>query len=178
MKKKIIAFGASNSKNSINKMLANYTAKQIENSEIILLDLNDFEMPIYGIDRETETGIPQLAQDFKAQIENADGVIISFAEHNGMYTAAFKNISDWVSRADRDLWTNKSLFLLATSPGARGAKTVLEFATNSFGRTNKKTVVSFSLPSFHDNFSETTGIKNEELNKTFKTQLEIFSNSL
>ncbi len=28
------------------------------------LDINDFEMPLYSIDRETESGIPSLAQDF------------------------------------------------------------------------------------------------------------------
>ena len=134
-------------------------------------------MPIYSIDRETETGIPELVQDFKSQIDNADAVVISFAEHNGMYTAAFKNISDWVSRADRDLWTNKPLLLLGTSPGGRGAQTVLGFAVNSFGRTNKKIVVDFSLPSFHENFSTEEGIKDGELAKKFKEQLERFSNS-
>ena len=48
--KKIIAFGGSNSKNSINKELAAYTANQINNVEVEVLDLNDFELPLYGID--------------------------------------------------------------------------------------------------------------------------------
>lgn len=178
MKKKIIAFGASNSRESINKILANYVAHQLEDAEVTVLDLNDFEMPIYSIDREMETGIPQLVHDFKSQIDKADAVVISFAEHNGAYTAAFKNISDWVSRADRDLWTNKPLFLLGTSPGGRGAQTVLGFAVASFARTNKKIVVDFSLPSFYENFSNEEGIKDEELAKKFKEQLEIFSKAI
>ena len=48
--KKILALGASNSKNSINKTLAIYAAKQIENTEILVIDLNDFDIPLYGID--------------------------------------------------------------------------------------------------------------------------------
>ena len=41
--KKIIAFGGSNSKESINKQLASYAANKVENVEVSLLDLNDFD---------------------------------------------------------------------------------------------------------------------------------------
>ena len=102
MTKKILAFGASSSRSSMNKELANYAAQQVQNVDITLLDLNDFEMPIYSIDREQGSGIPELAHAFKSHIAEADGIIISFAEHNGVYTAAFKNIFDWISRVDKD----------------------------------------------------------------------------
>ncbi|HHG85108.1 MAG TPA: NADPH-dependent FMN reductase, partial [Bacteroidetes bacterium] len=69
MNKKILAFGGSNSRNSINKRLANYAAHQIPEADVTLLDLNDFEMPIYSIDREKEGGIPALALQFKAHIK-------------------------------------------------------------------------------------------------------------
>ena len=49
--KNILAFGASSSINSINKKFANYSSKQIPNSRTNLLDLNDFEMPIFSIDK-------------------------------------------------------------------------------------------------------------------------------
>ena len=101
--KKILAFGASNSRNSINKKLASYAAMQIENADVELIDLNDFEMPIYGIDKENEDGIPQLAYKFKEHILNSDAIVISFAEHNGAYTAAFKNVFDWISRIEKNI---------------------------------------------------------------------------
>ena len=44
--KKIIAFGASSSKASINKQVAAYAANQLKNAMVEVLDLNDFEMPI------------------------------------------------------------------------------------------------------------------------------------
>lgn len=173
MSKKILAFGASNSSTSINKRLANFAAHQVADAEVNLLDLNDFEMPIYGIDKEKATGIPELAHSFKAQIAAADGIVISFAEHNGAYATAFKNIFDWISRIEQDVWGNKPMFLLATSPGGRGGKTVLDIAVNKFKFMNKNTIASFSLPSFNQNFSEGS-ITEEALYAEFQAQLALF----
>jgi len=178
MTKKIIAFGASSSKNSINKKFADFTANQVSNAEVKLLDFNDFEMPIFSVDREKESGIPSLAYKFKEHIVNTDGVVISFAEHNGAYSTAFKNIFDWISRINKNVWENKPLFLLATSPGIRGGKSVLEIAINKFKRMNSNTICSFSLPSFNNNFSEKDGITNETLLQVFKHQLIIFELAL
>ena len=66
---KILAFGASSSKKSINKRLAVYVAHRIPNADVNVLDLNDYEMPIYSIDRENEDGIPDLAYTFKEQFK-------------------------------------------------------------------------------------------------------------
>lgn len=178
MSKKIVAFGASNSKNSINKKLATFAANQVKNAEINILDLNDFEMPIYGIDKENETGIPTLAHDFKNHLKDSDGIIISFAEHNGAYSAAFKNIMDWISRMEGTTWENKPMLLLATSPGGRGGQSVLDIAVNKFQRMNENTISNFSLPSFFKNFSEEEGITDEELLKSFQEQLNIFEKAI
>ena len=173
-KTSILAFGASSSKNSINKRLASYAAGKIENAEVILLDLNDFEMPIYSIDKENENGFPELAYAFKKHISECDAIVISFAEHNGAYTAAFKNIFDWISRIEKDVWGNKPMLLLATSPGNRGASTVLEMAFEKFKRMNSNTIIKFSLPSFNDNFSDNLGITDVEISKSFIDQLSLF----
>ena len=76
--KKIVAFGASSSSKSINKIFATYAAKQIQNSQAIILDLNNFEMPIYSEDYERIHGIPNKAYEFKNIIKDSDGIIISF----------------------------------------------------------------------------------------------------
>ena len=177
MSKKILAFGASSSTTSINKKLASFAANQLDNATTTLLDLNDFEMPIYSIDREKQNGIPQLAQNFKQHIKEADGIIISFAEHNGAYTAAFKNIMDWVSRIDKAVWDNKPMLLLASSPGGRGGQRVLDIAVNSFPFMGARSISSFALPSFFDNLSE-DGIKDSELSSAFEIQLHAFSKAL
>lgn len=178
MTKRILAFGASNSKKSINKALANYAANQVPNAEVDLVDLNDFEMPIYSIDREKEDGIHPLALEFKNRIKEADGLVISFAEYNGAYTSAFKNIFDWISRIERNTWDNKPAFLLATSPGGRGGKSVLEAATTRFQHSNDNVAVGFSLPSFGQNFSLDEGITNAELKAAFDQQVQKFAEAL
>ena len=171
---KILAFGASNSSTSINRQLATYVAHQINNAEVTLLDLNDFEMPIYSIDREKESGIPSLAETFKQHVREADKIIISLAEHNGSYTVAFKNIMDWISRIEGDTWENKPFFLLSTSPGARGGASVLETAVVRFGYLKAVVTAHFSLPKFYDNFDESLGITDPDLNKSMIEQLNIF----
>lgn len=174
MSRKVVALGASNSKNSINKQFAEFAAKQIPGAEVEVLDLNDFEMPIYSIDREKESGIPELAKHFKAKIQAADLLVISFAEHNGAYTVAFKNVMDWISRLEGSTWEDKPILLLATSPGGRGGKTVLELATRSFSFMTKGAIKSYSLPSFYKNFSPTNGITDENLKTDFSTTLRLF----
>lgn len=161
--KKIIAFGASTSKTSINKQLANYIANQFGNVAVELLDLNDFEIPIFSVDKQKENGIPELAQAFFEKLGSADLIIISFAEHNGAYSSAFKNILDWASRIDANTFQGKPMLLLATSPGPRGASTVLEIAKNRFPFQGGNVKGSFSLPNFNENFDIEKGITNLEL---------------
>lgn len=175
---KILAFGASSSSTSINQQLATYTANQIDGADTTILDLNDFEMPIYSTDKEKATGIPQLAKDFRQHLVDADGVIISFAEHNGSYAAAFKNILDWISRLEGAIWLNKPFFLLATSPGGRGGQTVLSQAAGTFPHQGGDVIAQFSLPFFSKNFSAAEGILSDELSEEFNRQLSVFISKL
>lgn len=168
---KILAFGASNSRNSINKQLAAYAATQIQDATVTVVDLNDYEMPLYGIDREKETGIPRLAHDFKALIDAHDLIVISFAEHNGSYTVAFKNLMDWVSRIDQKMWGQRPMFLLSTSPGRRGGASVLETGRVRAGFMGGEIVATFSLPSFKANFSSAEGIIEPNLAADFQEKL-------
>lgn len=176
--KQIVAFGASSSKKSINKDLASYAASVIEDANVLILDLNDFEMPIYSIDHENDHGIPEKAFKFKEKLKTADGIIISFAEHNSVYTAAFKNIFDWISRIEKVVWFNKPMFLLSTSDGDRGAKTVLQIAYNRMSFGNPYKIPTFSLPNFKKNFDKNNGILDIDLNDEFQNALKVFISNL
>lgn len=154
---RILAFAASNSGASINRQLAQYAASLADGAEVQTLDIHDFEMPLYQPAREEEGGIPALAHDFLARIGAADALIISFAEHNGAYTAAFKNLFDWCSRVGREVWQGKPMLLLATSPGARGGQSVLEFAVGAAPRFGGNVVGHMCVPSFGSNFDEDAG---------------------
>ncbi|MEM1389823.1 MAG: NAD(P)H-dependent oxidoreductase [Pseudomonadota bacterium] len=158
---KTLAFGASNSRNSINKALAIYAAtllsKEVMTTDIEILDLNDFEAPIYSIDYEKEYGVPDAAKALKEKLQSANQIIISFAEHNGSYTAAYKSIFDWMTRLEGSVYDGKSMVLLSTSPGARGGASVLATAETSmpfFGATVK---ASLSIGKFYDVFDMAAG---------------------
>lgn len=161
--KKIIAFGGSSSRNSINKQLATYAANLFENAEVEILDLNDYEMPVFSVDKEKEQGIHPLAQDFYAKIGSADFIVLSLAEHNGAYSSAFKNTLDWSSRINNKTFQQKPMLLMATSPGARGGATVLDIATKRFPFQGADLKGTFSLPTFYENFDAVNGIINPEL---------------
>lgn len=169
----IIAFAASTSSQSINKQLVTSVARQAQQTaqeshddvQLEILDLNDYELPLFSEDVEREIGQPQAATDFIAKLGSADYLIVSFAEHNSLYSAAFKNLFDWCSRqAGRNIYQDKPMLLLATSPGGRGGKSVLELATNMSPRFGGDVRASVSLPSFEENFDQQSqAVSNKEV---------------
>ena len=177
---KIVAFGASTSRNSINKKLATYTAGLAQNAEVEILDLNDFPLPLFSEDVEREQGHPQAAVDFIEKLDSADALIISFAEHNGLYSAAFKNLFDWCTRREgRNVYRSKPMLLLATSPGERGGKSVLGIATAASPRFGGDVRASVSVPSFEDNYDpERAEISNPEIVGELRAGVEKLLNGL
>jgi len=175
--KNIVVFAGSNSKNSINKELAIYTSSLLENVEVVILDLNDFIVPLFGVDEESVNGIPKRASDFLKIIHNSDGIILSLAEHNGNFAAVFKNIYDWCSRITQKLWNNIPMFVMATSPGSRGGANVLAIAKSGFPYMGGNIIADFSLPNFYDNFKEGK-IINLNLYTSLKAQVIQFENSV
>jgi len=169
---KLLAFAASSSSKSINKKLATYAASHVkhdEGVEIEVLDINDFEMPLFSENKEAQLGQPQQAKDFYAKLGQADAIILSFAEHNGSYTAAYKNLFDWTSRIDQKLFQNKPMVLLSTSPGPGGAATVLAAATASAPYFAGIVKANLSIPNFYDNFDQE---KQELTNPEIQVKLE------
>ncbi len=162
MMKTIVTIGGSNSKSSINKLLAEYSGSLIRNVELVKVDLNDFEMPLFSIDIENEQGFSEGLKKLNAIIDTADGFIISLAEHNGAYSTVFKNAFDWLSRINGKVWREKPMLLLSTSPGVRGGQTVLDIALGRFPFMGGNIIGSMAFPSFFDNFKE-NDITNSEL---------------
>ncbi|MFC5050841.1 NADPH-dependent FMN reductase [Rubritalea spongiae] len=168
---KILSLAGSTSSNSINRQLANYAANLVPNAITTKLDLRSLNLPIYSSDQEEQIGIPPDAKHFLELIRSHDAIVISLAEHNGSYSAAFKNLYDWTSRIEQKLWSDKPMLLMATSPGARGGATVLAAAQATFPRMGADLKATFSLPSFYDNFSDGK-ITTDELNQALLDALE------
>jgi NAD(P)H-dependent FMN reductase len=166
---KIIAFGGSPSKNSINKKLATYVAHLFNNADVEVLDLNDYEMPLFSVDIEKTIGQHPVAKALLDKIASADFIVLSLAENNSNYSAAFKNVFDWCSRINGKVFQDKPMLLMATSDGKRGGANVLEIAKNAFPRYGADIKATFSLPSFYENFDVEKGkISNAELDQAVK----------
>lgn len=170
--KKILAFAGSTSSTSINKKLATFAAENLENTAFDVIDLRDFNMPIYSQDEE-KIGFPENAEKFSALLDHYDGFILSLAEHNSSYAAAFKNIFDWSSRIEGNVFRDKPLLLMSASPGARGGSSVLEAGIERFSRMGGKPLLSFSFPNFYDNFKNDQ-VVNEQLLETLKGKINEF----
>lgn len=168
---KILAFAASNSKTSINKKLISYATSLLKESiipeaEIEILDITEYELPLYRPDRELDDGIPEKARIFLQKIGTADFLIISYAEHNGSYTAAFKNLYDWASREVTKVYQGKPAVIMAASTGKRGGAGVLQTVTNVapyFGLDIRATV---SVARWRDNYdSENNTFNDPDIHK-------------
>lgn len=177
MIKNIVTIGGSNSKKSINKVLAEYAGGLLNGIELTKVDLNDFMMPLFSVDIENEQGFSKGAKDLNDVIDKADGFIISLAEHNGAYSAAFKNAFDWLSRIEGKIWRDKPMLLLSTSPGARGGQSVLDIALARFPYMGGNIVGSMSFPSFYDNFKDGE-IVNENLKELLQKLITEFEKDL
>lgn len=175
--KNIVTIGASTSKMSINKMLAEYTGDLLKEVELTKVDLNDYDMPIFSVDIEADKGFSKGAKDLNEVIENADGFVISFAEHNGAYSSAFKNAFDWLTRMNGKVWRDKPMLLLATSPGARGGATVLDIAKGRFPYMGGEITGSMSVPSFYENFKDRELI-NDDLKSNLLKLVEDFQKAI
>ena len=170
---KILAFAGSNSTVSINKKLVTFASTFFSDDEVEILDLNDFEMPIYKREIELASGTPQKALDFAAKIDECYLILLSTPENNGNFPAVFKNLMDWISRIKgRKVFGGKPMFLMATSDGGRGGASVLEIAEKRFPFDGAEVIEIFSLPKFSEYFDAEKGIVNEEKLEEFKEKVQ------
>lgn len=175
---KILAFAATNHKNSINKQLVTHATDVlktdiIHDAEIEIIDLNDYEMPIFSPERQEAGGIPELAQKFFDKIGGADAVIISFAEYNFNYTTAYKNVFDWTSRIQMQVFQDKKVMHMSGSVGPGGAAGVLRIANDSTSFFGADLMASFSVGPFGEKFDSEKGVfADPDLAKILRTSLK------
>lgn len=170
---KILAIGGSNSKNSINRNLAYFGAQLFANAVVDKIDISSIHIPLYSVDIEREQGIPDAVFQVAEQIDQTDFIVLSLAENNSSFNAGFKNLYDWISRIkDRKVFNGKPMLLMATSPGGRGGKSVLEHAQRIFPFAGADIKATFSLPSYYQNFESEKGIINEDLLLQLKDIIE------
>lgn len=81
------------------------------------------EIPLYNADEEQAHGLPPAVEKLKAQIEEADGLLLFSPEYNNSIPGVFKNAIDWTSRPGADIsrvFGGKPVAVLGASPGGFG----------------------------------------------------------
>jgi len=174
----ILALAGSNSSASINFKLVKYTSSLIEKHDVELLNMANITFPMFSEDREKQLGFPEALENLSQKIKKADAVILSVNEHNSGPSAYFKNVLDWLSRADRNYLENTQVFLMSTSPGKRGGISAREYVMGALPRVGGTVTAMFSLPAFYDNFDEEKGINDDGLSKDFNKAFEKFISEL
>ncbi len=152
--KKIIAFAGSNSSTSIHHELVSCIANQFQDESVEVLRLTAYPVPMYSEDEEKINGFPDMLRALYQKIQEADALIIGVNEHNGSWSAFFKNTMDWLSRLERKFLEEKQLLVVSTSPGKRGGLGALTYAKEVLPRFGGEIVADYSLPSFYTNFSQ------------------------
>jgi chromate reductase len=125
---KLLFFAGSARRDSTNKKLASLAATLAKGSgvEITLLDLKDFEMPLYDGDLESEMGLPENAIRLKQIFTDHDGFFIASPEYNSSISPLLKNALDWISRPHEanepslSAYSGKVAALGSVAPGALG----------------------------------------------------------
>ncbi len=172
---KILAFAGSNSSTSINYKLVKYTATLLENAnEVTLMDMAEFQLPLFSEDIEREEGHPKILKDFAEKIVASDAILLSVNEHNGSMSSFFKNLLDWLSRLNLKFLANKKVLLMSTSPGKRGAIGAHNQVNDVLPRFGAEIVSTFSLPSFYDNLDKDNGIIDAQLKEEHQNAIHQF----
>lgn len=132
---KILAFAGSARADSFNRKLAAVAARGAEEvgAEVTLVNLGDFDMPLYHGDVEESEGIPEGALAFKKILTEHDGLLIASPEYNSAFSPLLKNAIDWASRAETDdeaplsAYRGKVAAIMSASPGGLGGMRGLVF---------------------------------------------------
>ena len=125
---RILAFAGSARKASFNKQLIKIAAAGAQHAgvETTLIDLADFQMPLFDQDLEAASGMPSPAREFKALLMAHEGFLIASPEYNSALSPLLKNAIDWASRAEAEgetplmAYAGKYAGIMAASPSALG----------------------------------------------------------
>lgn len=156
--KKILAFSGSNHSQSIHNNLVRSLAEKVTQYEVTIIDLKDFDMPMYGIDAESK-GIPEKALALRQIMNEHDALVIASPEHNGSMSAFLKNVIDWLSRIAEPGQPffgddKKPVLLVSTSPGPNGGATSLKSMAELMPWWGGDVKATFSLGSYQEKYSD------------------------
>lgn len=118
----VLIFAASRRTNSLNKKLARLAAEVAEKkgATVDLASMDEFDVPLYDGDVETNEGIPDGAQELRRRLLDSDAFIIVSPEYNYSMPGVLKNLIDWTSRFRPQPFYEHHGLLMSASPSMAG----------------------------------------------------------
>lgn len=124
---KILAFAGSTRTESFNKKLVKVAAAGAKEAgaDVTIIDLRDFQMPLYDEDLEKQEGLSSNTRKLKELMLSHHGFLISSPEYNSSISGVLKNTIDWTSRQGDDespmsCFKDKVAGIMSVSPGGLG----------------------------------------------------------
>ena len=125
---KILALSGSIREKSFNSRLLDIavTGAKSAGAEVTVVNLRDYDMPLFNQDLEYQEGAPDAVVQLKNLMIQHQGLLIASPEYNGFPSPLLKNMLDWMSRQQNEheppmfAYNGKIAAVMAASPGAGG----------------------------------------------------------
>jgi chromate reductase len=169
---KILGFVGSLRKGSYNKALMRAAmGLPPKDASIEVFDLEG--IPPFNQDSENQP--PQIVEEFKAKIKQADALLIATPEYNYSIPGVLKNAIDWASRPHTDnVFDGKPVAIMSASIGRLGGARAQYHLRQSFVYLNMYPInrPEVMLPSAQQYVDENGNLTNEETRKLIRQLLE------
>jgi len=164
---KILAFAGSTRRDSFNRKLIPIAVAGAREAgaEVTLIELSDYELPLFNQDLEAEQGLPAAALQLKELFVAHQGLLIASPEYNSSFTPLLKNTLDWVSRpapgeGGLAAFRGKTAGLMSASPGALGGLRGLVHLRSMLGNIDVLVLpTQVSVPKAMDAFADDGSLK-------------------
>ncbi|HEY4371997.1 MAG TPA: NAD(P)H-dependent oxidoreductase [Burkholderiales bacterium] len=127
---RVLVFAGSARRAALSKRVARAAQIALEEAgaAATLIDLADYEAPLYHGDRESDGGVPAEITRLLAVMDEHDALLVASPEYNGSMPPLLVNTFDWISRifaapgrvAGLEILAQKPIAIVGSSPGALG----------------------------------------------------------
>jgi chromate reductase, NAD(P)H dehydrogenase (quinone) len=166
---KILAFAGSMRRDSLNKktVLIAVAGARKAGADVTVIDLKDFDVPLYDGDDEAADGLPENAEHLQDLMLEADGFLIASPEYNSGISGTLKTFIDWTSRPRGELkagacYAGKYASIMSASPGGLGGIRALPNVRTILASMGVNVLAEdFALAKAHEAFDEDGNAKAE-----------------
>jgi chromate reductase, NAD(P)H dehydrogenase (quinone) len=173
---RIVAFAGSLRHRSFNRALI-ATAQQLAPADLSIEIIEIGGLPFYNADVEA-VGDPPAVAEFKAAVQNADGLLIATPEYNDGIPGVLANAVDWGSRLPgRSPLAGKPVALMGASPSQVGTARAQLHLRQVLGHVHARVLPppELLLARAHERFSKELHLTDESTRKVLADLLQRFS---